>query len=218
MHPTWPPPSQAAPQLPSPPSASEPPPPRHELLLHCPLEPRTPRRHPPSPPAAQRRHPAPSRAPPQQPAATAPPAAAARAAAATRPTTAAAAWSRCLITLLHPPPEVREAHRAALLPLAQLLGLGRRRRRRIVDRPLVPTTMPSMLHLSRVPEDNEHAMHLHRVASGSSKLTGNAGDVPQLPAVQAPPPYYLRITRTIGYFSSLLIPPLPLTAHLTSIP
>jgi hypothetical protein len=35
-----------------------------------------------------------------------------------------------------------------------------------------------MLHLFRVPEDNEHAMHLHRVASGSSKLTGNAGDVP----------------------------------------
>ena len=31
-------------------------------------------------------------------------------------------------------------------------------------------------------------MHLHRVASGSSKLTGNAGDVPQLPAVQGPPP------------------------------
>ena len=59
-------------QLPSPPSASEPPPPRHELLLHCPLEPRTPRRHPPSPPAAQRRHPAPSRAPPQQAVSTAP--------------------------------------------------------------------------------------------------------------------------------------------------
>ena len=96
--------------------------------------------------------------------------------------------SRCLITLLHPPPEVREAHRAALLPLAQLLGLGRRRRRRIIDRPLVPTTMPSMLHLSRVPEDNEHAMQLHRVASGSSKLTGNAGDIPQLPVVQGPPP------------------------------
>ena len=96
--------------------------------------------------------------------------------------------SRCLITLLHPPPEVREAHRAALLPLAQLLGLGRRRRRRIADRPLVPTTMPSMLHFSRVSKDNEHAMHLHRVAPGSSKLTGNAGDVLQLPAVQAPPP------------------------------
>ena len=59
--------------------------------------------------------------------------------------------------------------------------IGRRRRRRIIDRPLVPTTMPSMLHLSRVPEDNEHAMQLHRVASGSSKLTGNAGDIPQLP-------------------------------------
>jgi hypothetical protein len=52
----------------------------------------------------------------------------------------------------------------------------------------VPTTMPSMLHLSRVPEDNEHAMQLHRVASGSSKLTGNAGDIPQLPVVQGPPP------------------------------
>ena len=34
----------------------------------------------------------------------------------------------------------------------------------------------------------EHAMHLHRVAPGSSKLTGNAGDFPQLPGVQAPPP------------------------------
>ena len=52
--------------------------------------------------------------------------------------------------------------------------IGRRRRRRIIDRPLVPTTMPSMLHLSRVPEDNEHAMQLHRVASGSSKLTGKS--------------------------------------------
>ena len=48
--------------------------------------------------------------------------------------------------------------------------------------------MPSMLHSSGWPEDNEHAMHLHRVASGSLKLTGNAGDVPQLPVVQGPPP------------------------------
>jgi hypothetical protein len=66
--------------------------------------------------------------------------------------------------------------------------LGRRRRRRIADRPLVPTAIPSMLHFSRVSKDNEHAMHLHCVVSGSSMLTGNAGDVPQLPVGQGPPP------------------------------
>ena len=96
--------------------------------------------------------------------------------------------SRCLFTLLlHPPPEVREAHRAALLPLAQLLGLGRRRRRRITDHssgpPLLSTTMPPP---SGLPEEYDHTMQLHSAATSSSHLTGNADDLPQLPVGQAP--------------------------------
>ena len=66
-----------------------------------------------------------------------------------------------------------------------------------------PSAMPSMRHLSRVSKDNEHAMHLHRVAPGSSKLTGNAGDFPQLPGVQAPPPPGPGTTRSARRLAAL---------------
>ena len=62
-------------------------------------------------------------------------------------------------------------------------------RRRIIDLhsrcPLLPTTL---LRSFRVPEEDAHAVHLHSAVTPAAlaRQTGNAGEVPQLPASQAP--------------------------------
>ena len=49
--------------------------------------------------------------------------------------------------------------------------------------PLLPT---ALLRSFRVPEEDDHAVHLHSAVTCSSSLAGNAGELPQLPASQAP--------------------------------